>query len=623
MIGCVGIDAIPAGATSEQREDESEQNAHLGKDLRHSGLLGRLIDRPILYHFYMKKQYAYNPIFSPPLVLKWRYMTQFDDSKANAKLGELRHREEEALVSALAPKYGYQYIDLTDSPIDVEALRLITLEESRRAEAALFAQGNGTVSLAIRNPNHPEVAPLLERLKGEKHEPIVFMASMQSLEHAWQRYEDAKNTKAEVRGVLDMRTDVILAYAKEIKTYLDVGARIAEVAKRGDSDKVSESIELIFAGAIALGASDVHIEPAQASARIRYRLDGVLSDVTDVDRYLYEHIMSRLKLLSGLKLNVHKNAQDGRFTMELGTREIEVRSSVIPGGYGESIVMRLLDPSAANFKFELLGLNTRLHEVMLEELARPNGAIITTGPTGSGKTTALYAFLQVVHTPQIKIITLEDPIEYKIPGIVQTQVSSSYTFAEGLRSVLRQDPDVIMVGEIRDREVAETAVHAALTGHLVFSTLHTNSAVGGFARLTDLGVDPRMIASAFNVLLGQRLVRKLCEHCKTERHTTVAEQNLIGRIMDQPVAIDTVFDAQGCERCSFTGFKGRIGVFEAIRVDDAVEAMILSDPRESSVLAAAKPQQIPTMQQDGIMKVLAGITSLDELSRVLDLHFTT
>lgn len=547
-------------------------------------------------------------------------MPQFDDARAKAKIAVLRHREEESLIQALAPKYGYEYIDLTDVAIDADALRILDESTSRHAEAALFARGNGTVSLAVRNPSHPDIPPLLERLKSEHLIPTIFMASLQSLEHAWERYKDTHFTKAESRGVLDIRIDVINTYAQTITTHLDVSAKVAEIENRSGSEKISELIELFFGGALALGASDIHIEPAQTSARIRYRLDGVLADVTDVSRYTYEHIISRLKLLSGLKLNIHNMAQDGRFTIDLASRELEVRSSVIPGGYGESIVMRLLDPSAANFKFEKLGLNARLESVMREELARPHGAIITTGPTGSGKTTALYAFLQVVHTPEIKIITLEDPIEYKLPGIVQTQISKSYSFAEGLRSVLRQDPDVIMVGEIRDHEVAETAIHAALTGHLVFSTLHTNSAVGGFARLVDLGIDPRMIGSAFNIILGQRLVRKLCDVCKKERQTTPEEHTLIQRIMGKPVAIDSLCDAVGCEACGFSGYKGRMGVVEGIRVDDAVEEALLTDPRESHILEVAQSQDIPSMQQDGIMKVLAGITSLDELSRVLDLH---
>jgi type IV pilus assembly protein PilB len=548
------------------------------------------------------------------------YMAQFDDAGTTAKMADLRHREEEALVSTLAPQYGYDYVNLLDTPIDIDALRLFTEEESRKAEAAVFGRGNGSVLVAIRNPNHPEVLPFLEKIVEKGLEPTVFMASLQSLDHAWARYHEAKQATAEIRGVLDVHPEAIESYAKEIRSSIDVSAKLAEVQKAGGSEKISQTLEVLFAGAISLHASDIHIEPSQNSCRIRYRLDGVLSEVADIDRYMYEHITSRLKLLSGLKLNIHKEAQDGRFTIDVGANEIEVRSSVIPGGYGESMVMRLLDPSAANFKFELLGLNARIHEVMLEELARPNGGIVTTGPTGSGKTTALYAFLQVVHTPEIKIITLEDPIEYKLPGIVQTQVSGHYTFAEGLRSILRQDPDVIMVGEIRDREVAETAVHAALTGHLVFSTLHTNSAVGGFARLVDLGVDPRMLGSAFNIFLGQRLVRKLCEKCKVSRPTTAEEQNLIGRIMDQPVALHTIYESPGCEACGFVGFKGRIGVVEGIRVDDAVEAAIISDPRETTILAAAKSQNIPSMQQDGIMKVLAGITSLSEVARVLDLY---
>ncbi len=549
-------------------------------------------------------------------------MTQFDDTQGDAKMADLRRREEEALVSTLAPQYGYEYINLNDTPIDIDALRLFTEQKSREAEAAIFARGNGTVSVAIRNPNHPEVLPFLEKIVEQGLEPIVFMTSLQSLDHAWSRYHEAKQATAETRGVLDVHPEAIAAYAKEIRTPLDVSAKIAEIQKKGGSEKISQTLEVLFGGAIALHASDIHIEPSQSVCRIRYRLDGVLAEVVDIDRYMYEHITSRLKLLSGLKLNIHKEAQDGRFTIDGASNEIEVRSSVIPGGYGESMVMRLLDPSAANFKFELLGLNARIHEVMLRELARPNGGIVTTGPTGSGKTTALYAFLQEIHTPEIKIITLEDPIEYKLPGIVQTQVSGNYTFAEGLRSILRQDPDVIMVGEIRDREVAETAVHAALTGHLVFSTLHTNSAVGGFARLTDLGVDPRMIGSAFNIFLGQRLVRKLCEKCKVARSTTAEEQNLIGRIMDQPVALHTIYEAPGCEACGFGGFKGRIGVVEGILVDDAVEAAVINDPREVTILEAAKSQNIPSMQQDGVMKALAGITSLTEVARVLDLYST-
>lgn len=547
-------------------------------------------------------------------------MQQFDDRLQKSRISELHHKEEEMLIRALAPKHGYQYVDLYDASIDAEALRLVPEDISREAELAVFGKGNKNVSVAIRNPKNPNVEEVLASLKKSGYEPILFMASLNSISHAWERYHDLKKSIAERKGVLDVDPDAIKAFSDSIKSHLDVATKMFEIQKENGAERVSKTIELIFGGALSLDASDIHIEPEVAGVRIRYRLDGVLWDITDIEKHIYTLMISRLKLLSGLKLNVHDEAQDGRFTFDVGEHELEVRSSVIPGAYGESMVMRLLDPNASTFKLDYLGLNKKLFAVMEEELTRPNGAIITTGPTGSGKTTALYAFMQTVHNSEIKIITIEDPVEYKLQGIVQTQVGDDYTFASGLRAIMRQDPDVIMVGEIRDREVAETAVHAALTGHLVFSTLHTNSAVGAFPRLIDLGIDPRMIGSAFNIMLGQRLVRKLCEKCRIERDATTEEQKVIARIMEQPVAIHTIFEAPGCEACSHSGFKGRIGIYEAIRVDTAVEEAIISDPRESNILLAAKSQGIPTMQQDGIMKVLAGITSFDELTRVVDLY---
>ncbi len=547
-------------------------------------------------------------------------MARFDDSATNARIGELHRAEEERLVQSLASKYGHPYVNLFETAIDVEALRLLTEEESRHAELAVFAQGNGTVSVAIRNPNHPEVPEVVGKLEKMHLTPTLFLASLPSITHAWDRYHDVQHTTAQAKGVLDVDPELIKKFAQEITSYLDVGSRVATIQKENSATRTSKVIAVVFGGALALNASDIHIEPEALAVRIRYRLDGVLWDICDIEKGIAAQIVSRLKLLSGLKLNVRKEAQDGRFTFDIGTREVEVRSSVIPGAYGESMVMRLLDPSASSFKIENLGLNAKLSEVVHEELARPNGAIITTGPTGSGKTTALYSFLLSIHTPELKILTLEDPVEYKLPGIVQTQVHKDYSFASGLRAMLRQDPDVILIGEIRDREVAETAIHAALTGHLVFSTLHTNSAAGAFARLIDIGVDPRMIGSAINLIIGQRLVRLLCPTCKLEREMTTEEQKLAQRILGTPIAIHTIFDSKGCDACSESGYRGRTGVFEAIRVDKEVEAIVLTDTRESVIWEAARHQGIPTMQQDGILKVLAGLTSLDEVSRVLDLY---
>jgi len=392
--------------------------------------------------------------------------------------------------------------------------------------------------------------------------------------------------------------------------------------------RISETIELIFAGALSLKASDIHIEPEEEAIRLRYRIDGVLLDIFDLEQQLYGRIISRLKLLSGMMLNERMEAQDGRFEFNLGEREIEVRASVIPGASGESMVMRLLDPTVASFNIDKLMLNPRLAKVMDEQLKRPNGLVITTGPTGSGKTTALYAFLRAVHQPEKKIITIENPVEYKIDGIIQTQTSPDYTFASGLRAILRQDPDIIMVGEIRDREVAETAIHAAQTGHLVFTTLHTNSAVGGFPRLIDLGVDSRIIGSAVNIMLGQRLVRVLCDKCKIQYEATPREKSLIeailqtypdGYIIPNPLII---YKENGCDVCNHTGFKGRVGVFEAIVIDNKVEEAVIRDPREHIIMEAAVGQKIPTIAQDGMVKVMNGVTSLIELERVVDLSQT-
>jgi type IV pilus assembly protein PilB len=550
-------------------------------------------------------------------------MTMFDDTKMNARVDELHHKEEERLTQALAPKHGFPYVNLHETPIDVEVLRMLDEQESRRAEVALFAKGNGTISVAARNPKHPELQAVLNKITEMGLTPVVFLASFASLNHAWGRYNDFDNATAQIKGVLDVDPELIKKFAVDIHTHFDVAGKIAELKQENNVTKTTATIAVIFAGAIALNASDIHIEPESTAVRIRYRLDGVLWDICDIDKDVAAHILSRLKLLSGLKLNIKKEAQDGRFTFDLGARAVEVRSSVIPGAYGESMVMRLLDPDASSFKVENLGLNARLSELMKQELARPDGAIITTGPTGSGKTTALYSFLLTIHTPQLKIVTIEDPVEYKLPGIVQTQVSKNYGFEDGLRSILRQDPDVILIGEIRDREVAETAMHASLTGHLVFTTLHTNNAAGAFARLIDLGIDSRTIGSACNIILGQRLVRNLCEKCKAEREITVEEMKMMQRILGTPIAIHSIFDAKGCEACGMSGYRGRSGIFEAILVDGKIEEAILTDTRESAIREAAKDQNIPTMQQDGIFKVLGGMTSLDEVSRVLDLYHLT
>lgn len=552
-------------------------------------------------------------------------MQDFDDTFSEDRLKELRRQEEDNLIKSLAPQYGLQYVNLRGITINPAALQKIPEQTARDANCVSFELQNKKLSVAIRNPNNQKTKKVLTDLETAGWVLNVFMTSTASLEHAWERYADRRETSAVKEGVLDINPEVIAKLQEKFERLEDVKAYIEEIRTVNSARRVSETLEASFAGALALGASDIHIEPEETGVRMRYRLDGVLHDVMDLERSIYERLISRLKLLSGVILNIHDQAQDGRFTFDVGEHEIEIRSSVIPGSSGESMVMRLLDPTVASFQMENLGLNEIVYNLMVEELKRPNGMIITTGPTGSGKTTALYAFLQKVHKSGTKIITLENPVEYKLDGIVQTQIAENYTFTSGLRSILRQDPDVIMVGEIRDREVAETAVHAAQTGHLVFSTLHTNSAVGAFPRLIDLGVDSRVIGATFNVILAQRLVRRLCEHCKEAHTPTPEEVELIQAILAGHPAPPTfspehtLYTETGCAECGQTGFSGRQAIIEAIKMDDAVEEAVLRDPREHIILEAARPQKIPMMPEDGIDKVLAGITSLAELRRVVDL----
>lgn len=556
-------------------------------------------------------------------------MVQFDDTYNADRIDEIRRAEEESLIQQLAVQYGLQYISLPGITINPDALQVISEDEAKKAKAVAFERAHKALNVAIRNPNRPETKTLLAQLTEQGYRVTTYMCSTASLEHAWKRYDDQKHTTAVKRGVLDINPDVIDELMKQFRVADDVSEHILSIRTINSARRVSETLESVFAGALALGASDVHIEPEDTNIRLRYRLDGVLHDIIDLERVIYERLISRLKLLAGMRLNINDEAQDGRFSFTIGERTVEVRASNIPGAAGESMVMRLLDPSVASFQFASLGLNPIMQRVMEEELMRPNGLIITTGPTGSGKTTALYAFLQKVHTSERKIITIEDPVEYKLDDIVQTQVSDDYSFASGLRAVLRQDPDVIMVGEIRDREVAETALHAAQTGHLVFSTLHTNSAVGAFPRLIDLGVDSRTMGTSVNIILGQRLVRILCSECKEAYEATPAEQAVITETLathPEPPAIPNplmLYQPTGCAACSQSGYQGRQGVFEAVRMDAAVEEAVIRDPREHIIAEAAAPQKIPTMAHDGMEKVLAGRTALEELQRVVELTPST
>lgn len=561
---------------------------------------------------------------------------QFDEDKQQKHVGLLLKQEEEELAQVLSQKYGLEYADLSALPVNTDALRLIPEADAHKANAAVFDEVGKKIKVAILSPNKDETVEAVRTLEKAGYAPTLYMVSKASLEKAWNRYKDlsfATETKA---GSFDISDEEVNKVLTQVESISDIIAMIDEVLKAKKTYRTSRILEIIVAGALALKASDIHIEPEETTVRLRYRLDGVLVDILNITPDTYSLLLSRIKLLSGLKLNIKANAQDGRFSVDVGPEEIEIRTSLLPGAYSESIVMRVLNPKSIGVPLEELGIEPKLLARLLHEIDKPNGMVLTTGPTGSGKTTTLYAFLKKIQNPGIKIITIEDPIEYHLAGIVQTQTDAEkgYTFLAGLRSSLRQDPDVIMVGEIRDEETAQIAVNSALTGHLVFSTLHTNNAAGSFPRLIDLGVNPKVITSAINIVIAQRLLRKLCPDCRKEKVLDDATrgkitpvlanaakkgfadaQNLIGT----PASIK-LYEAVGCPQCNNTGYKGRIGIYEAILVDESIENIIKDSPSEREIRTAAEGQNLLTLVEDGILKSVKGITSLDELERVIDLE---
>ncbi|MFA7309497.1 MAG: GspE/PulE family protein [Candidatus Paceibacterota bacterium] len=554
-------------------------------------------------------------------------MTQFNEKKQDERLHELRAKEEEELAEMLAPKYGIEYVDLTNKSIDTDALRLVPEEMARSTEVAPFHKVNKALFIGMRAPERADALAVIKDLEKLGYQVRRFIVSSASLAHAWDRYHDLSYATETEAGILTLSNDTIQQMLQKLKTLGDVRTEIGVYTSSKDAHRISRVLEIIMAGALSLGASDVHLEPEEDGVRMRYRLDGVLVEVLMFDAATYALISSRLKLLSGLKLNIKNAAQDGRFSIVVGGKEVEIRASVLPGSYAETIVMRLLDPTTIALPMEALGFDKYLMDIFNREISKPNGMILNTGPTGSGKTTTLYAFLRQVHKPEIKIVTIEDPVEYHLPGIVQTQVSKDYTFAQGLRSTLRQDPDVIMVGEIRDAEVAATAVHASLTGHLVFSTLHTNDAGGTFPRLIDMGVSADVLGAAVTCAMAQRLVRKLCPVCRVESPMTPEIQEKMNFLLknvphseELPPNRERMWLPKGCEKCGGLGYKGRVAVVEVILMDKEIEECVRHTSSERDIWHAAKHQNIRRMAQDGAVKVLQGVTSYDELSRVVDLN---
>jgi type IV pilus assembly protein PilB len=547
-------------------------------------------------------------------------------SQLDEQLKKIRREGEEREAERRAQRMGYPYVDLRKTPVSVEALKLIPEGDARKAKAASIEVRVRKVAVAAFDPSIPEAQEIIKNLEGKKYEVKIFVASLSGLEEVWQSYRFVKPEAEEITG----KVSISAVELEKLIGKLNSLSAVQKEIENFDFTKITPTLFLntILAGALSLKSSDIHLESEEKQNKIRFRVDGLLHDVFNaIPLKNYNSLVSRIKLLSGMKINVRGESQDGRFTVSLGTKEIEMRVSVIPAEFGENIVMRVLDPSVTSLGLPDLGLREDDLKIAERQIKKPNGLILNTGPTGSGKTTTLYAFLRSINSPEIKIITLEDPIEYRLKGVEQTQVDEEvgYTFGNGLRAIVRQDPDVILVGEIRDLETADIAVQASLTGHLVLSTLHTNDAVGAVPRLINLGVKPASVGPALTLVIAQRLVRRLCPNCRKEVKMSADLEAKIKKFFDNlPKRVDRskyenykIYESGGgCEKCGGFGYRGRIGIFEFLEGGAELEELILKEVSEVSLKKLAKDQGMVTMQEDGILKVLTGQTSLDEVEGV-------
>jgi type II secretory ATPase GspE/PulE/Tfp pilus assembly ATPase PilB-like protein len=548
-----------------------------------------------------------------------------DLTKANdlqAKLAKLRREGEERSAEQLAQKLGLGYVDLSKTPTSLEAVKTIPEADARAGKIAGIELAAKKLAVAVLNPSLPETKKVLDVLSAESYQVKVFIASLSSLEAAWDFYKFVKVKSEDITGKIAITQEKIDESKKTLATFPAANAAFRAL----DFAKVTPVIiiQTILESALATRASDIHAEAGEKKAKIRFRVDGILHDIfDDLPLHVYDSLVSRIKLLSGMKLNVSHEAQDGRFSIRLADKDVEMRVSIIPSEFGETIVMRILDPSATMVGLPDLGLREDNLVLVKKQLNKPNGLVLNTGPTGSGKTTTLYAFLRTLNSPEIKIITLEDPIEYRIEGIEQTQVDdeAGYTFADGLRAIVRQDPDVILVGEIRDLETADISIQAALTGHMVLSTLHTNDAVGAVPRLINLGVKAVSIGPALSLVIAQRLVRVLCEHCKKATNPDEAMKANIQKLLARlPAKVDktkyekyVLYEPGACDACNQVGYRGRVGIFEFLEGGSDLEETILKEASEVALRAVAERQGMVTMQQDGVLKVLEGKTTFDEV----------
>lgn len=547
-----------------------------------------------------------------------------DDSvqtKFKEKQAAIKKNEIERMTKSKAASLGMPYINLVGFPISPEAISIMSEQDAEKLSTICFYYDGVNIGFATTNPSG-EIAQFVNGIAEEYHADCkLYLISQYSLLYAIYFYKSLPKITPPIKGV-KITEEELQKYSGKLSSFNKLQEEINDAS-------ITEVVTMLIASAIQVNASDIHIEGEEKGVKARFRIDGVLHDAALIEREKWPKIISRMKLLARVKINVTDKPQDGRYSIFLTNKRIDVRSSFLPTSFGESVVMRLLDSSAVGVSFSDLGLLPQAFDILAKEIAKPNGMVLTTGPTGSGKTTTLYAILRKLNQPETKIVTLEDPIEYQLEGINQSQIDASknYTFASGLRSILRQDPDVVMVGEIRDLETAETSIQAGLTGHLVLSTLHTNDASGVIPRLLDMGVKPYFLTPAINCLIGQRLVRKLCDQCKVEHVLTEPEDAQVKKILgvispkagvSVPTTLPKIYKAgPGCEHCNGLSYKGRIGIYEIFTMTNEIKQLTSDQAPAFKILEQAIEGGMVTMLQDGVLKCLSGVTSLEEVYRVI------
>lgn len=534
----------------------------------------------------------------------------------------------EDLIAARGQMIGVAFVNPTSKPISSEVLSLIPEPAARRYVLIPFElSADGILSVAMADPLDLQVVEFIERKSGKRIK--TFISTPQLITSAiTDQYSQSLTTS--VSAAVEEQEPV------EVKEALKDLDKVDEVIKEAPVAKiVSTLLEYAMKGR----ASDIHIEPQEDKTRVRYRIDGVLLERVVLPKKVHEALVSRIKILSGLKIDEKRVPQDGRFSFKVGDQAVDLRISTLPTVHGEKIVMRLLPKAGSAPTLSQLGLRGMGLKLFEENITRPNGIILITGPTGSGKTTTLFAALSKINSTKVNIVTLEDPVEYQIPGVNQVQINpvAGLTFASGLRSFLRQDPNIIMVGEIRDSETAELAIQAALTGHLVFSTLHTNSSAGALPRLLDMGAETFLLASSINAVVAQRVVRQICTDCKTEYDppdlvvqniktilgnlTTVANKKLDETETKDLAEVTStkkfkLYKGKGCDKCGDSGYKGRVGLFEVLNVSEKIGKLILERAPSNDIENTAIADGMITMKQDGYMKALEGLTTIEEVLRV-------